>query len=422
MSGHQPLTFTLEGQKRRFESFERRITDLERERRWNFDDEFEPLGGSGLTRNAAHLLCMSATSASVASGGAYLTFDTIQAKQGFSTVAAAGSGWTHPVTGVYMLAYQHAWETFSAGGAIRLEVDGVLVPEGTIGSGTSGQVGSSTIAYVAAAGSVGKIRVTQDSGSPQTCNAVIHIAITDPDVQSNPAPVDSTYEALVRSDGPIAYWRFNETSGTTAVDVTGNGHDATYSGGVTLGAAGVMHDGSADTAASFDGVDDEVLGLDWGTLEFAGTAPFTVEVWLTHSGKNALQGIITKAYSHGTGNNDGWGMAINNSDISITRASGTATQGASSTVVGGTVAHAVGTYDGTTLTLYINGTAVSASTTAISIPANTEPLYIANGSSPGGGPGDGSKRYQGKLDEIAIYDRALTAAEVSEHYTVGTQG
>src|SRR5690606_24456406 len=45
---------------------------------------------------------------------------------------------------------------------------------------------------------------------------------------------DADYAASVLADAPVGYWRFGETSGTTATDMIGNNHGA-YHGGATLG-------------------------------------------------------------------------------------------------------------------------------------------------------------------------------------------
>jgi hypothetical protein len=45
----------------------------------------------------------------------------------------------------------------------------------------------------------------------------------------------SALRAAVLSDGPVAYWPLDETTGTTAFDISGNGHHATYVGSPTLG-------------------------------------------------------------------------------------------------------------------------------------------------------------------------------------------
>lgn len=191
MSGYKPLGFTVDGLKHRLDDHGQRITNLERLGDWEFDDEFEPLGGSGLTTNAAQLLCMTVSGDSIASGGDYVAFTSILAQHAFATVTAAGETWIHPTDGVYMLAYEHAWVSYEGGGTIQLEIDGTLVAGGVIASGTSGTKGRGTIAYVATKDSVGRIKVTQSSGAAQTCAATIHVAITDP-TQNAVVPVVDT--------------------------------------------------------------------------------------------------------------------------------------------------------------------------------------------------------------------------------------
>ena len=50
-----------------------------------------------------------------------------------------------------------------------------------------------------------------------------------PSVLNNTEVVHATnnYASTVLADGPVAYWRFGDTSGTTATDASGNGHSAT---------------------------------------------------------------------------------------------------------------------------------------------------------------------------------------------------
>ena len=63
------------------------------------------------------------------------------------------------------------------------------------------------------------------------------------------------YADVVNSLNPVAYWRLGESSGTVAVDETGN-YNGTYVGSPTLGVDGLLL-GDTNTAVSFDGVDQE---------------------------------------------------------------------------------------------------------------------------------------------------------------------
>jgi hypothetical protein len=68
---------------------------------------------------------------------------------------------------------------------------------------------------------------------------------------SAPAPT-SGYASLILADNPFLYWRLGETSGTTAVDSSGNNRSGTYASGVTLGAASSLS-GDSNPAISQEG-------------------------------------------------------------------------------------------------------------------------------------------------------------------------
>ena len=57
-----------------------------------------------------------------------------------------------------------------------------------------------------------------------------------------------TYRDIILGDGPLAYWRLDDT-GTTAADFTGNGHTGTLTGAITEGVAGVTADGDCHRSA-----------------------------------------------------------------------------------------------------------------------------------------------------------------------------
>lgn len=91
-------------------------------------------------------------------------------------------------------------------------------------------------------------------------------------------PVDPTaqlsYSQAVLADNPVAYWRLNETTGTTAIDASGNEHHGSIEGGVTLGQEGPFQ---GSRAAAFDGQSGhiEITGHTWG-----GGSQLTVEAWV----------------------------------------------------------------------------------------------------------------------------------------------
>jgi hypothetical protein len=83
----------------------------------------------------------------------------------------------------------------------------------------------------------------------------------------------SDYAALVLAAGPIAYYRLDETSGSTARDSSGNGHDCTYVGDVTPGVPGLV---AGNAATRFDG---GLLACGTTAFAFQGSNNFTIEGW-----------------------------------------------------------------------------------------------------------------------------------------------
>jgi len=85
-------------------------------------------------------------------------------------------------------------------------------------------------------------------------------------------------------------------------------------------------------------------------------------------------------------------------------------------VVIGQWTHLVLTYDGTVAKFYVNGSLIN--TYAV-------PLFLVQNNSRnmvmGAGPATGFDPFNGELDEIALYNYALSLSQVTNHYQVGTK-
>jgi hypothetical protein len=217
----------------------------------------------------------------------------------------------------------------------------------------------------------------------------------------------SVYGSKVLGDGPVAYWRLDETSGTTAHDVTGHGHDATYAASCSLGVGGALLD-DTDPAAGFDGMTSTVTAPPTD-LDFAGTAPFSVEGWVNVAhATNGFHHVIN--HETQSGNREGYALFIQNSgNLAFERF-----VAAQDTAIAGPVASAnewnyvVGTYDGGTLRLYVNATmAAQAGDTRARNPL-ADDFYI--------GAGETVKFLGGVIDEVAVYDKALTQEQITAHW------
>ncbi len=149
--------------------------------------------------------------------------------------------------------------------------------------------------------------------------------------------------------GLIGDWKLNETSGTMAADSSPAGNDGTYLSGVSLATSAPLPGGGA-VGAVFDGVNDYVaVGNEW---EFDATGPITVSAWIkVDAFTKPWQAILTKG-------NTAWRLSRNaNSNTVYFGCSGLNPGKVTGTtdVNDGRWHHLVGVYDGSSLTLYVDG-------------------------------------------------------------------
>ena len=225
-------------------------------------------------------------------------------------------------------------------------------------------------------------------------------------------PGGSAYrDAITGTSGLVSYWRFDETAGTTAFDSKTPPYDATLVGSPTLNAAGLLSTDN-NAAIDHDATDDRIYVADNAALDFAGTAPFSLEIWVNPDVVDtACRRLFSKEASDAAGT-QGYLLYYCNGTYSVQRrrdGAQNAISSPASTAVVGTKRHVVTTYDGTTLRLYLDGTQVSSAASPLSMSDNANPLGIGTYST-------GSNRVDGRLDEAAVYSTALSAATVRAHY------
>jgi YD repeat-containing protein len=252
-----------------------------------------------------------------------------------------------------------------------------------------------------------KVRVTDDANQTATKSLALTI---------NSGGVSNYGDAVLDTPGLYSYWRLGETSGTTLAD-SKNLHAATAAGGVTLGVPGAVQ-GDPNTAARFDGIDDAARA----NLNLSGTSKVTVEFWLkwsAYANDDALAMELTDNFNDNAGgflvdpnspqNSGTFGVGIgagtSRNNVFFTRPSA------------GAWHHYAFVLDATApaatqITPYVDGQPVSYAKTASGTGAGTfanGPLNLMSRAGTGlFGKGD--------LDEVAVYDQALSAATVAEHY------
>lgn len=215
------------------------------------------------------------------------------------------------------------------------------------------------------------------------------------------------YYATVKSTPDLqSYWRLGEASGTTAADDM-EAVSGTYSS-ATLGAAGLI--GSSDPAVSFSGSSNRMLAST-SSYGFAGTSAFTIEAAIKpNTVDSTSRRIFSSEVLSGGSVVNGYGL-WNNGNVNKLQVcripSGSYDCATTSAAASGVAKHVAATYDGTTLKLYVNGTSVASTSSKGSI---TAPSSFTVGAR-----SDFAGSWSGIIDDAAVYDRALSEAEIEEH-------
>jgi RHS repeat-associated protein len=220
----------------------------------------------------------------------------------------------------------------------------------------------------------------------------------------------ATYAGEVNADTPTAYWRLGEAApATTAVDEKG-GANGTYAGAPTLGATGLLSaPGETSTAVSFDGVNDLVSTPLTNTTAQLGR--FSLEAWVKRNGAPAATQTIAAA------NGTFLRISTGASTASFGFWNGSSSQVVSTTasVVDNAAHHVVGTWDGTTLRIYLDGALASFLVPTGTPSALTDAFTIGDVAS-------GTSWFAGTIDEVAFYRTTLAATRVKAHFDRGTNG
>jgi hypothetical protein len=246
---------------------------------------------------------------------------------------------------------------------------------------TGGTAQSTTVSGLSNGGSYGYfVRCQDTAGNANTNDFTIGFSV-----------------ALPATAGLVAAYSFNEGSGTSVADASGNGHTGAISG------ATWTTQGKFGNALSFDGVNDWVTVTATSLLNL--TTAMTLEAWVFPTTTSGVRDILIKEGS----NVDLYNLYARNwrgrpeSNVFV---GGTNRVAEGATAPAANVwTHVAGTYDGTTLRLFINGVQTASIAISGPIATSTGPLRI-------GGNSMWGEFFQGRIDEVRIYNRALSQTEI----------
>ena len=198
--------------------------------------------------------------------------------------------------------------------------------------------------------------------------------------------------------GLVGAWSFDEASGASALDSSGLGNVGTLSGATrTTGRYG--------GGLQFDGVNDWVTVADANSLDL--TTGMTVEAWVRPAALGTVWRTVVIKEQPGQ-----LVYALYAGTDTASRPSGHVFTTDDRGLLGpsalplNTWSHLAMTWDGLTMRLYVNGTQVSTSALTGTVRTSTSPLRM-------GGNAVWPEWFNGVIDEVRVYNRALSAAEVA---------
>jgi hypothetical protein len=214
--------------------------------------------------------------------------------------------------------------------------------------------------------------------------------------------------------GPVLYWKLDETSGTTVFDATSGGSHGVYTSavpGVTPTSSSMLPPLAFANAASrqFSLASRQAILLADAPAALKPTAELTVSVWYRASAGDPSTGE-SEVFSMG----DNFNLRLRRDDLEIgKRTSGGHKQChlASSKVFDGAWHHLAGVITATDMRVYFDGnpSAVCPQPLLVYYPSSRSDLWIGRH---GIGTSD-ARDFEGHLDEIRLYTRALSAAEIA---------
>jgi hypothetical protein len=221
------------------------------------------------------------------------------------------------------------------------------------------------------------------------------------------------YGARVAAEqGLVSRWRLGETDAELRDDL--GGRHAVPIGAVTLGAASLLVHGE-DAAVEFSGSGY----LEVGYAAALNPAVLSLEVWAQPTGPSEGQGVVTsrdhgqaaqfRGYQLGVSSSGQWEFRVGDGS--------TWSVAVGASVEPGRAAHVVGTFDGAMARVYVDGVLSGTGPVGAVLAPNTgRPLRIGAGRT----ETVAGSFFEGVIDEVAVYGRALPPEVVEAHHGLGT--
>jgi hypothetical protein len=209
----------------------------------------------------------------------------------------------------------------------------------------------------------------------------------------------------------VGHWKFEEASGSTAYDSAGE-NDGTIYGGATRSNTGIVGTGVGVTKAlDFDGINDYVQISDDDSISL-GNRDYSISAWINPDSTSSRRPIAVKT-KDANDTEYGFSVILGKLKLDVEKDDNNQYATTTSNVVGtGSWQHVAVTFDASTTTpiFYHNGVSKSSTNTIDTLPDElSDGLYI-------GTYGTAGTYFNGKIDDVRIFDRVLNANAIEQLY------
>lgn len=213
-----------------------------------------------------------------------------------------------------------------------------------------------------------------------------------------------SYKLAVLNDIPLAYWRLEETTGTTIADASGFGFPGTYASAATLNQNGIV---PASRSALFGSGNYFTANFPNILNKNREWQSFSIEAWVRLPARPTTTRLIAGRAT------DGLFVTPTGFEFSIT-GSDTVKYTASVLISNWEVPqYVIASYSGRQLNITVNNVTGVSSTFQSSMTNTNNTFYVG-----GTAAANATSVY---IDEVAIYDRPLKEAQAVAHYNFGTK-
>ena len=217
---------------------------------------------------------------------------------------------------------------------------------------------------------------------------------------------------------PAGYWKFDEGEDDTAYDSSGFNHGTIYGATWTSG--------QIDGALEFDGIDDYAEVPDDNSLE---PSNLTVSAWIYRNSTSTRDVILQKGSTTYLDDRNGYYLVVKAASDSgysnkamfylMVNGQHKIAPPSDTPIMEDTWYHVAATYDGSSIKIYVNGVEEGTPTIEsgpIDYIGEQQDFKIGAGEK---GNGLLQNHFDGSIDDVRVYDRALSAEEVWQLYQAG---